>query len=216
MPDAELGLTIEQALKTFTSAELRDRLDEAEKAFPEDQRKKYVLDSLDFMNGALDSALSKAYKNWDVAQRAVEADLRQRLVAGELVGFVFLPLISPDDERIQVSQDRWRHAQLYRTTGNARVHGEIYRDVKIWRASDLESLRNPATYSSGKARSDCERWLRNLVERGGPEKPKGKYREEATQMFVGLSGRGFNGAWDVVTRGHDEWRRPGRKKKKPQ
>jgi hypothetical protein len=88
--------------------------------------------------------------------------------------------------------------------------------MKIWRAPDLEPPRNPAAYNSGKARTGCERWLRDLVERGGPDKPKAEYRAEAMQAFEGLSGRGFNAAWDIVTHGHDDWRRPGRKKKKPQ
>jgi hypothetical protein len=210
MPDPEGGLTIDQALKSFTSPALRYCLGQAEDACPPP----WDADMVRGLAGGrthAPTARDVAYGELAEARRLVKDDLIARLASGELVGFVFPHPIPPAGERIRVDADRWQHAR-FAGIGNVRIDGVKYKDLRIWRSADLDAHRPRVVYYSGKAVTDCERWLRDTVERGGPEKPKALYKAEAIKLFEGLSGRGFDRAWDMATDGNDDWRRPGRKK----
>ena len=69
-----------------------------------------------------------------------------------------------------------------------------------------------AVSSSGRAEAKCRKWLRDLREQGYTPETKPALRTKALAKFLGLSGRGFDRAWDAEA--HDEWTKSGRPPKR--
>ena len=65
--------------------------------------------------------------------------------------------------------------------------------------------------SSSRAESDCRKWIRELRAKGYIQPNKSALRDEALEMFPGLSGRGFDRAWDLEAA--PNWKQQGRRRR---
>ena len=63
--------------------------------------------------------------------------------------------------------------------------------------------------SRSRAEIDCRKWIRELPAKGYIQPDKAALRDEALEIFPGLSARGFDRAWDLEAA--PEWKQPGPK-----
>lgn len=136
--------------------------------------------------------------------QALYADLRQRLLAGELSAWARNG--DPITNYQQIPADAWRVLRVKSWSNSIAITRErrcLY-DVTVCRH---------ATPGLASAETSCERWLRRLREEGPKDRSRPEYEKEAMERFPGLSAKGFGRAWRAAHAGTD-WARPGAPRKR--
>lgn len=196
------GLTLWDALRKWTDPELQRALEYEQKVNRPLRRVRTP-------------ATVAAANRERVAEAAVLRDFFARFVAGELVANAYPDRVSPDRPS-RIEQHQWSLAganiSCNWVQSEVTLARQFYVGVRVYRAEDFARLSaGQPDYSSNKARAACEDWLRDLASNGDKEMSKGKYKKVAREKFPGLSGRGFDRAWQNAVGDRDDWTRPGRK-----
>lgn len=189
---------------------------------------------------AVPSKLSRQPRRWpedldgaiflyrDFARRLAEGETPESIRRDLQAGVIRVAALSSGGRFVEIAQARWRgedcamlfwHAQegrgsvpnLYILTRAGLVPGT---DTKSDAANKAVA---PRVSQTAKAESDCRRWLTEQIQKSPHQRPKprGDFRREALERFPGLSGRGFERAWDaaIESAGALLWRASGRPRK---
>ncbi|MGH8503834.1 MAG: hypothetical protein ACREVE_15485 [Gammaproteobacteria bacterium] len=124
-----------------------------------------------------------------------------------------------EDERDRIAaipvesrdQDCWKKDKLTELNRKIAALKEI--TFEEFRTANARTPEAERKITAG-AKSQCRKWLADLMREGPPVKVKEQYKTEATTKWEGLSVRGFYDAWStaIADTGTTFWSRPGRRK----